>query len=454
MRFTTKSALLASTLIACGFSIAHADSTWIAAPDHIDGSLRAGSREVPVQPGDETQLLVRRVPAGASITVLHGAELLTPEPMVADDKGTVSIPIKVPADAEPGNHPLTVISQNPPGVTLVNLKLSKIVPPLDVEGFELATIKVGERAYQSAVSAGGKLFVASARGPNEESRLIRIDAKTLKPEAEAKIAASADAKDGLVDVFGVAVDNAHGRVWTTNTLNETVSVYDANDLSAVKVFEEGSVGHPRDVVIDEAAKRAYVSIGLGSNVAVYDTETLERLDDLTFEVKGSRERFASMTLSLDVDKGRLYSISRETPWVSWIDLKTGKSTGVEVPGMLGGSGISHDPETGNIWLTAQDSNNVILLDEAGKVLADTYVGAGGVSIVWNPVTKQAYATTRAGGTVAVLDENARLVANLPIGDVPNEITVAPDGAVYAVAMYGTPNDDDKAGSVTRITPKD
>jgi DNA-binding beta-propeller fold protein YncE len=93
-----------------------------------------------------------------------------------------------------------------------------------------------------------------------------------------------------------------------------------------------------------------------------------------------------------------------------------------------------------------------VLDKEGKLVADTYVGAGGVGIVWNAKTRQVYAATRAGGTVAVLDADGKLVANLPMGDVPNHLTVDADGAVYAVTMYG-PKDESQAGTVTRITAK-
>lgn len=447
-----KTILLTSTLLATGASVAMADGAWVAGPTTIKGSLRAGTREAPVQPGSETVLTVRNVKPGATITVLRGTELLTPQPLAADDKGSVDVPIKVPADAELGLQPLTVISNNPAGTMLVNLKLSKVVPPSNEAAFEVKSGEVGERAYQSAVSKDGKLYVASARGKSLESGLVRLDAKTLAVEAEGEIAPSANAKDGVIDVFGIAVDDANGRVWTTNTLNNTVTVYDAKDLKAVKVFPEGSIAHPRDVVIDQDNNRAYVNAALTGDVEVYDSKTLEHLDTLRFDAAVGRAVFGTMNLDLDAKAGRLYSVSRDTPWAGWVDLKTGKSTTFEVPQIVGGSAIAHDPETGRMYIASQDSDNVVVLDKEGKLVADTYVGAGGVGIVWNARTKQVYAATRAGGTVAVLDADGKLVANLPMGDVPNHLTVDADGAVYAVTMYG-PKDESQAGTVTRITVK-
>ncbi|MSE47827.1 beta-propeller fold lactonase family protein, partial [Escherichia coli] len=341
----------------------------------------------------------------------NGAEVLTPKPLTADEKGNLTIPLTVPADAATGLHPLTVITQNPASVSQVMLKLSQIVPPKNAEAFRLQTIPVGERAYQSAVSADRKLFVTSARGPNDGSRLMRLNAGTLTVEAEATL--PKDKKGEQIGVFGIGVDNVHNHVWTTNTLVGTVTVYDAKTLSVVKVFPEGSVVHPRDVIIDEAHNRAYVSAALTGFIEVYDTKTLEHIGQMEFVTDRGRDQFYSTDLALDSAGGKLYGVSRDTPWVGWIDLKTGKSTTVKIPQAQGATDIARDPKTGRLYVASQETNNVVVLDADGKVLADTYIGAGGVSVVWDPVTSQVFAATRAGGTVAVLNKDGKLVANIP-----------------------------------------
>ncbi|MFW8217252.1 YncE family protein, partial [Klebsiella pneumoniae] len=89
--------------------------------------------------------------------------------------------------------------------------------------------------------------------------------------------------------------------------------------------------HPRDVVIDEANNRAYVSAALTGFVEVYDTKTLEHIGQLEFVVERGKNLFNSTDLTLDSAGSKLYGVSRDTPWVGWIDLKTGKSTTVKVP---------------------------------------------------------------------------------------------------------------------------
>lgn len=448
-RISVWSVLLASTIAMSTATTAYADSQWAAATTTFPGNIRAGSREVPVKPGDKTVVAIKNLQAGTTVTMLNGTEVLTPKPLTADEKGNLNIPLTVPADAATGLHPLTVITQNPASVSQVMLKLSRIVPPKNTEAFRLQTTSVGERAYQSAVSADGKLFVTSARGPKDGSRLMRLNAGTLAIESEATL--PKDKKGEQIGVFGVGVDNAHNQVWTTNTLAETVTVYDAKTLSVVKVFPEGSVSHPRDVVIDEANNRAYVSAALTGFVEVYDTKTLEHIGQLEFVVERGKNLFNSTDLTLDSAGGKLYGVSRDTPWVGWIDLKTGKSTTVKVPQAQGATDIARDPQTGRLYVASQETNNIVVLDADGKVLADTYIGAGGVSVVWDPLTSQVFAATRAGGTVAVLNKDGKLVANIPMDNTPNNLTAGPDGAVYLVSMYGTTGDKVQTGSVTKIT---
>ncbi|HFD2949866.1 TPA: YncE family protein [Klebsiella pneumoniae] len=448
-RISVWSVLLASTIAMSTATTAYADSQWAAATTTFPGNIRAGSREVPVKPGDKTVVAIKNLQAGTTVTMLNGTEVLTPKPLTADEKGNLNIPLTVPADAATGLHPLTVITQNPASVSQVMLKLSRIVPPKNTEAFRLQTTSVGERAYQSAVSADGKLFVTSARGPKDGSRLMRLNAGTLAIEAEATL--PKDKKGEQIGVFGVGVDNAHNQVWTTNTLAETVTVYDAKTLSVVKVFPEGSVSHPRDVVIDEANNRAYVSAALTGFVEVYDTKKLEHIGQLEFVVERGKNLFNSTDLTLDSAGGKLYGVSRDTPWVGWIDLKTGKSTTVKVPQAQGATDIARDPQTGRLYVASQETNNIVVLDADGKVLADTYIGAGGVSVVWDPLTSQVFAATRAGGTVAVLNKDGKLVANIPMDNTPNNLTAGPDGAVYLVSMYGTTGDKVQTGSVTKIT---
>lgn len=120
--------LLASTITISTVVTAYADSQWAAATTTFR-VVFVPDPEVPVKPGDHTVITIKNLPTGATVTMLNGAEVLTPKPLAADEKGNLTIPLNVPADAATGLHPLTVITQNPASVSQVMLKLSKVVPP-------------------------------------------------------------------------------------------------------------------------------------------------------------------------------------------------------------------------------------------------------------------------------------------------------------------------------------
>src|SRR3546814_12683168 len=86
------------------------------------------------------------------------------------------------------------------------------------------------------------LFVTSAVGrpPVKESALMKVNADTLKIEASVTPAADKTSDKGqIMAVYGVAVDDAAGTVWVTNTRANTVAVYKQSDLSLVKQFDHG-----------------------------------------------------------------------------------------------------------------------------------------------------------------------------------------------------------------------
>lgn len=439
-------ALMASTLLITGPALA---GGWMASPQSIDGSIRAGSREAIVAPGTKTQIAGRRMQPGQTVQVMRGTEMLTPEPVTVDEKGSFKVEFDIPADAEAGLHPLTVIAANPAGIELIDLKLSKEVPVSGQDAFQMTAAATGERSYHAALSDDGKLFVAAARGESGPA-LVRLDAASMAEEARAEIAKDAEGKP--MGVFGLDVDDKTGNVWTSDTLNNTVVVY-GPDLKPLKVFDIDAISHPRDVIVDEAAGRVYVNAALTGKVHVFDAATMDELASLMMTAPTGRDAFGTMSLALDAKGGKLYSVSRANPFVGWVDVNSGEAGAWEVDGLASASGIARDAETGRLYVASQDSNNLVVLDEKGEKLADTMVGAGALSVAFDAATKQAYVASRGAGTLTVTDADGKIVANLPLGDLPNHVVTDGKGAVFAVSMLGAPGDDDNTGSVTKVTAK-
>ena len=75
----------------------------------------------------------------------------------------------------------------------------------------------------------------------------------------------------IASPYGVGYDEATGYVWVAQTRNSTVSVVDPSTNKVIWTSAEGEVDHPREVRIDSATGKAFVS-GSGG-VTVFDTTT-------------------------------------------------------------------------------------------------------------------------------------------------------------------------------------
>ena len=120
---------------------------------------------------------------------------------------------------------------------------------------------------------------------------------------------------------------------------------------------------------------------------------------------------------------------------------------------LGAIGVSHDPQTGRIFVASQGSDNVIVLDgKDGRVIADTPTGAGALNVVFDPVKRRAYVSNRGASTIAVVDADGKLLANLGPAPLANHVSLGKDGTVFAVDKSASV-DGDEGDTVLRIRPK-
>ncbi|WP_353428955.1 Vgb family protein [Paracoccus denitrificans] len=385
---------------------------------------------------------------GQQVSLQRGGTPLSPQDLQADAEGGFSFAFDLPPDAATGPHPVVVQAEGPDSAGVAELKVSPQVPLSGAEGFAVNSVKVAPGVYQVAHSAqNGTIFVASAMGrpPEGSSSIMKLDAATLEVLAEVA--------PGDFGAFGIAVDDANGTVWVTNTRQNAVAVYAQDDLSLVRQFEAGSVEKPRDVVIDAARGRAYVSTHR-SRIEAFDTRTLEKLDGFAVESERRGEQFATMSLALDEKAGRLYTVSLRTPELARLDLASGEVKILALPGAKTPSGVDFDPATGRVFVASQGSDNVIAIDgESGAVLFDTPVGAGTLNVAFNAASGQLFVVNRTSDTVTVLDAaTGAIEANLAGGSFPNHLVVAPDGTVFWVNK-ARGKDDPDGDRLSRIVPK-
>jgi DNA-binding beta-propeller fold protein YncE len=427
-------------------------------PPAIDfkGSVRPGSPVI--RAGDAVEMTGQGFQPGQAVTLLRGETVLNATPWTADAEGRVSGQVQIPADAVVGRHPVVMRVANPDAAAVIDLKVSKDVPLSGADRYDVTTNKLVQGLYQVAHSeASDALFVTAAVGrpPVTQSELLKLDPDTLEITARVTPAQVEGQTDGRVyAVYGVAVDDANGNVWVTNTRDDTVAVYRQSDLSLVKQFDTGVLPHGRDVVVDTKDNRVWASGFGGGKFVAFDATTLEVVQDLTVPSEVRGEEFGPMALTVDPVGGKLYSVGLSTGEVVVLDGATGEVDRMfRFPTINGGIGVAIDPEGRRLYVAAQGSDNLVIANaDTGEVLHDVYVGAGAVYVAFDPHTKLAYVASRGAGTVTAVDADGTIVANLDGGTFPNHVLPVGDGTVYAINK-SRGAEEPEGDQIRRLTPK-
>jgi YVTN family beta-propeller protein len=439
---TARPVLLALAL-ACALPAALAQGAF-SRPDG-DYQGRVSLKTPLVTPGSTAELAGEDFTPGQRVTLARGATLLNAQPWVVDAEGRFNGTVQLPQDAAPGRHPLLVRVDGPDAAAVFTLKVSPQLPLRGAEGFAVRDVQVVRGLYQSAFSAASRaLFVTSAVGrpPVMQSELVKLDPGTLKVLARTTPASLPAAADGVYAVYGVGVDDVHGNVWVTNTRQDTIAVYRQSDLALVRQFPAGTVTHARDVLVDARRGMAYVSATGGNHIAVFDTATLQPAGEIAIVSSRRGGTFTPMSLALDAEGGKLFTVSISSPEAAVIDVAGGKVEKViALANAESASGVAWDAGARRLLVVSQGSDNLLIVDPAsGKVEHDVAVGAGPLNVAVDPVSGLAYVSNRASGNVAVVDRAGTLIANLDGGSFPNHVHADGKGAVFAVNKARGEND--------------
>lgn len=439
-----------------------AAETIFTAPAEFTGKVTASAAKpgTPVYQGSAVAITGENLIPGQEITLMRGTTVLNAAgPIVVDAEGKFRFELTLDAEAALGQQPILLIGEKPATAQIVTLKISPNVPFAGAEKFDIKNGPVTRGLYQVAYSPASKaVFVASAVGrpPVTQSAITKLDAETLEQLAQGvpPQAPEVDGKDGgLFAVYGIGVDDKNGNVWVTNSRQDTIAVFAQSDLKLVKQFEPGAVNHARDVVIDEAAGRAYASATRTGNIEVFDTKTLEQLAPITITSTQRGGEYSAMALDIDPVAGKLFNVSMSTNELAIIDLKTQGVRVIALQGAKAAAGVAYDAEAGLIFVASQQSDNLLILDEAkGEVLFDVAVGAQPLNVTFDPVSKQAYVANRGSGSITVVSRQGEIVANLNAGTSPNQLRADGTGRIWAVNKARGENDPN-GDNIWRIVPK-
>lgn len=439
-----------------------ADSAFTPAGLGFVGTVGASAAErgKPILAGGTAVVSGQGLTPGQEITLQRGTTVLSgATPVVVDAEGKFSVEIAVDKDAAVGLQPVLVIAEKPAAATVLELKVSPDLPLAGAEQFTISTVPTPASPYQIAVSPkSNAIFVTAAVGrpPVTDSTLSKVDAATLETLASIHPAAAPARPDGsdggLFAVYGIAADDVNDTLWVTNTRQNTLSVYKQSDLSLVKQFEPGAAGHAFSVEIDPANGRAFVSLGRGPAIEVFDTATLEHAGriELTSALRG--QSFNTQDIDLDPAAGKLAVVSLSSPEVAIIDTKTLETKVISVPGIKAASSVAYDAQEDLVFVAAQGSDNLVIAKASdGTVLHDVKTGAGALYVTFEPKSRLAFVANRGAGTVTVVNTAGEVVANLDAGSLPNEIKADGLGNVWLVNKAA--GEGDASGNrLHKITP--
>ena len=250
----------------------------------------------------------------------------------------------------------------------------------------------------------------------------------------------------IASPYGVGYDEATGYVWVTQTRTSTVSVVDPSTNQILWTSAAGDVNDPREVRIDTANGKAFVS-GSGG-LSVFDTATHALVKKIAFnDAKGEED--IAMNFHIDSADGKVY-----VPTLSAGTLKVVNSKTLEVDKTielhkdkadiaLNPTDVTIDKSLKEIYVSSQGDRKTGA--NSGVTVYDLETGAYKKSI---PFGKQAlaitsdenrdllYVTDYGTGNVGVIDaRTGAVVSEVSTGATSgaNDVLVTPDGSAYAVA---------------------
>ena len=316
--------------------------------------------------------------------------------------------------------------------------------------------------YQIRHSKNGKIFIAGSNRDMSVSTIARLDEKTLQIEAIATLPITRagtgyNAGYKNLGAFGIDVDDENGTIWVTNTRDNAVSVYDQNNLNLLwtnygaQEGDENWIEHPREVKVDAASGKAFVTGRYFVSAIDLKTHKVEKI-----KVGGDEEGKRYISMNTIIHDGKLYVPERATGKVYVIDTSTFKvlqeiQTHADVEGVdVLPSDIAIDVSEQEIYVSAQGSydrqsgeskgnSGVTVYDlKTGEYKKSIPFGKQALALVNDEDRDLVYVTDFATGKVGVIDGRAdRLIGEVQSASKgANDITLGADGEVYIANKDG------------------
>lgn len=294
--------------------------------------------------------------------------------------------------------------------------------------------------YQSAYSeSNDALWVTSAVGKTaEKSSLVKLDPDTLEVQETYTPPTNPDT-GALEAVYGIDVDDSHNTVWTTNTRNDSLAVY--NQKTGKHLASVPNVAHAREVVVDEAHDTVWASGNSDGSIVAFDAKTYKEKDRIT--VDGS----SPAGLTVNEKTGAVYATDLEGNQI--IEISPDSKSPRLIPTGEGPISIALSANGRTAYTANQTAGTLSIVDlKKGKVTDSVTTGKGALSVDSDSDSGAVLVANRDAATVSVVDPKAaKVVENLTTEANPNHIGIT-DGDAYVVDKSGA--GPDGVDQVTRF----
>ncbi|WP_405386699.1 YncE family protein [Streptomyces sp. NBC_01102] len=284
--------------------------------------------------------------------------------------------------------------------------------------------------YQSSYSERNNVLWATTavgRPPVTNSALLKVDPKTLEVKATYTPPVTDTATGAVEAVYGVAVDDEHNTVWTTNTRNNTVAVYSQRTGRHLATLP--NVGHAREIVVDERHDTVWTSAFTDGTLVAFDSRTFEEKKRITVAESGPTG------LVVDERSGTAYAADLNNDRI--IQITTRSDTPRLIPTGDGPISIALSANGRTAYTANQTGGDVSVVDlEKGLVTKSVATGAGALSVANDDRTGNVVVVNRTAATATVVDpRKGAVVKTVATGANPNHVEIV-RGTAYVVDKSG------------------
>ncbi|HWU06041.1 MAG TPA: YncE family protein [Streptomyces sp.] len=284
--------------------------------------------------------------------------------------------------------------------------------------------------YQSSYSERNNVLWTTAavgRPPVVASSLLKVDPKTLKVKQTITPPVTDAATGALEAVYGVAADDEHNTVWTTNTRNNTVAVYSQRTGEHLATLPD--VNHAREIVVDERHNTVWASAFEDGSLVAFDSRTFKEKQRITVTGAGPTG------LVVNERTGTAYAADLNGDQV--IEATAKSATPRLIPAGDGPISIALSKNGRTAYTANQTGGDLSVIDlKKGLVTRSVATGAGALSVADDDRTGNVVVVNRTAATATVVDpRKGTVVRTVTTGTNPNHVTVV-DGTAYVVDKSG------------------